>query len=134
MSYYEELAVAFDQSQEEALIDALKATYGKVDIYNEPKKMTGYHHGTPPSCHLVISKRVNGHMADIGFRRTTTGGYELHIDGDERTRIDKEMKSVKQDYSTGVVTHTLKKRGYTVKRTKAKDGKVVLKATRWKRG
>lgn len=140
-----EMECNFSQQNEEALVQALKEAYGGVIVTDEPMGLRGYQgddrsllsksdKNWAPKCHIVVPKKyVGGASNDIGFRRNEVGGYDMYVSNyDQHTTLN-VMDTVKQKYSAYVTEHTLKSRGYSVTKTTTKDGKIVLKASRWKK-
>ena len=136
MSHYTEMSVETKVAHEEEFIEALRATFEEVEIYEDPQVLNMYHGGKSNlKANIIIRKKAQGKALgrnvlsnDLGFERSGDG-YKCHADeaGYPKSLQDK----VNSEYAERVAMKQLKKQGYMVKRTTLEDGRVKLTASKW---
>lgn len=147
MSHFTEIKVSFLQKNEKALIAALEEHFGKgkVEVHEDGAALYGYHGDNratlpknnpnyAPPCHLIVRRKDVGSASnDIGYRRSEDGTYVAYIsDYDKSTHFTAvQQKNVLQEYTATVAQTQLKKQGYTLKKTKDKNGLIKLEAVKY---
>lgn len=147
MSHFSSVECSYLQENEEHLIAALEEQFGKgnVEVHEKGAALYGYQGDNraelktsdanyAPPCHIIIRrKNVGSASNDVGFRRTSDGKYAAYIsDYDKGSTFSKAKQNlVTQNYATGVTEKQLKKKGYTVKKEKQKDGTIKLYGSKY---
>lgn len=147
MSHFTEIKVNFLQKNEKALIAALEQKFGEgtVEVHENGAALYGYtgdnranlsssNPNYAPPCHLIIRrKNVGSASNDIGYRRLEDWTYAAYIsDYDKGSHFTAAgQKNVLQEYTANVAQAQLKKQGYTLKKTKDKNGLIKLEAVKY---
>lgn len=130
MSHYVEVKVRYkDQA---ALVEALKGMFGddQVEVHTKPVELRGY--GSQRSeAHVVVRKQAGTHSGlrwgDAGWLRQQDGTYTQVADNLDAERL----RDLPQLYARAATVRQAKLSGYTVVETRAADGALVLKLTKW---
>jgi hypothetical protein len=137
MSHFTEMKSKALVKNEGDLVAALKTQFGEefVEVHDTPQKLNGYDAAANKKAHIIIRKgAVNKALGthgwnDIGLERLADGTYSMHYDPADMQESTRQK--IFQDYAERVASRKLKAQGYTLKRSVAQNGHVVIKATKY---
>lgn len=142
MSHFAKIQMQFKAEFQKELAEALSTQFEAVEVHEEPVELLTYF-GEPasgqskhggmwaPKCEVVVrreelERKAGRRLAvnDMGFSKTTTGTFDVHVDLDGVPRANIDL--IMAEYSARVAERKLKAEGYMVKRLELPDGRLQV--------